>query len=96
MKHETTWWRPDGWFRLIYGVWANQLWYWQHVRPSLDDPQQRKRIFVQAVLGTLAVTLALSLIPIYILTTAGIKADVSWMLAGTLIGPYARWGTRAP
>jgi hypothetical protein len=86
MKHKTTWWRPDGWLRLIYGVWANQLWYWQHVRPLLDDPRQRKRIFVQAVLGTIVVTLALSLIPIYILTAAGAKTSVSWMFAGTLFG----------
>jgi hypothetical protein len=46
------WWSPGQWFRIVYGVWIDQLWYWQNVRPHLRGRTQGWGIFAQALLGT--------------------------------------------
>jgi hypothetical protein len=70
------WWWPGNWLRIVWGVWVDQLWYWQYVRPCLDDRRQSWRIFLQGMLGTLLVT------PIYAAMVIGLfsflELQFSW------------------
>jgi hypothetical protein len=57
------WWKPANWLKLAHSVWIDQAWYREHVRPKLDDAQQRLRFNIQAILGnTLIVVVLLGLL----------------------------------
>ncbi len=53
------WWWPGQWLSIVYGVWLDQLWYWRHVRPSLE--KRWWLILPQAILGSALVALGLAL-----------------------------------
>ena len=56
------WWWPGQWLHIVYGVWIDQLWYWQNVRPRLRGRTQGWKIFVQGMLGTALIGLAFAVI----------------------------------
>lgn len=78
------WWRPGNWLRLVYGVWADQLWYWQNVRPRMGDWGRGWRIYLQAMLGTALVALALLALLGGLLSAAGVS--VNWTLLILTLG----------
>ena len=51
------WWWPVNWLRIVYGVWVDQLWYWENVRPLLRGRKQGWGIFAQGMLGAVLVAL---------------------------------------
>jgi hypothetical protein len=52
------WWWPGQWLGIVYGAWFDQRWYWEEVRPRLNQ-QGGWLIYLQGVLGTLLMALLL-------------------------------------
>jgi hypothetical protein len=69
------WWSPAQWLRLVYGVWADQLWYWWTVRPRLKGRRQGWGLLVQALLGALCTAGILLLVSVPALRAAGVAID---------------------
>jgi hypothetical protein len=53
------WWKPANWLKLAHSVWIDQAWYREHIRPQLDDAQQRLRLNIQAILGNALIMIGL-------------------------------------
>jgi hypothetical protein len=78
----TKWWWPGQWLRIVYSVWFDQMWYWQHVRPQLYG-LRGWRLFAQAMLGTLLFQLTLAIVlGVFI----GTILYMDWWLLAILIG----------
>ncbi len=82
------WWWPGQWLRIVYSVWIDQAWYRKNVYPQLKDEQRKRKIFFQAILGTTIVTLTLSFILRYLLTTFSVQIDAKWVLLGSFLGIF--------
>jgi hypothetical protein len=74
------WWWPGQWLHIVYGVWIDQLWYWQNVRPRLHNWKPRCGILVQGILGSTLVMLVIVMILGALLTIAGTR--VEWISLG--------------
>jgi len=59
------WWWPGQWLHIVWGVWVDQVWYWQNVQPKLNDRRRVWGVFAQSVLGTISI-LSLFLVPLII------------------------------
>ncbi len=66
------WW-PGQWLRLVWSVWVDQKWYWQVILPRLRDRKQGREILIQVSLGTVLISLALSLVVNGVLGIAGMQ-----------------------
>jgi len=87
------WWWPGQWLHIVYGVWVDQGWYWQNVRPQLSDWKRGWGILVQGILGTVLVVSILSVIMGGIFLVAGVQVNWSkwarngpWIVAAALVG----------
>jgi hypothetical protein len=58
------WAAPRSWFRLIYAVWFDQRWYWQQVRPHLQNQRLAWRLLIQTILGSFCLSCGFIAIPI--------------------------------
>lgn len=67
------WWWPGQWLSIVYGVWVNQLWYWQHIRPRLD--KHGWLILPQAFLGGILAAVVLQVFFEIVLSLAGRPVD---------------------
>jgi hypothetical protein len=70
------WWSPGQWLHIVYGVWVDQVWYWQNVRPRFSNRRQRVSICIQGLLGTALASLVLSAVLGGVSAAAGIS--VNW------------------
>ncbi len=69
------WWWPGQWLYIVYGIWIDQLWYWQNVRPRLRG-RLGGPLYIQGMLGaTLVVTFA-TLAIVVLSSIAG--AEIHW------------------
>ncbi len=46
--------------RIVRGIWLDQLWYWHHIRPQLNERQRSRKLLLQALLQTTGLSLFLS------------------------------------
>ncbi|HEY0733874.1 MAG TPA: hypothetical protein VGD69_03130 [Herpetosiphonaceae bacterium] len=92
------WWWPGQWLRIVYAVWVDQRWYWEHVRPRINSSKQAVALVIQGLLGTTLVVLLLTIGIGGISTLVG--APVHWngittgLVTGALFGLLASGGER--
>ena len=80
------WWWPGQWLRIVYSVWFDQAWYWRNVRPRLHGRAQGWEIFVQGMLGTAIVALAVVAVTGALLAIAGIPIRWAFMVPTVALG----------
>lgn len=81
------WWWPGQWLRLVYAVWVDQRWYWEQVRPLLDQPRRRWLLTAQALIGAALVVA---------LINVGMHMALDWLLDRTFNQPLtARFALNA-
>jgi hypothetical protein len=71
-------------------VWVDQKWYWQVILPRLRDRKQGREILIQVLLGTVLISLALSLVVNGVLGIAGMqmsKEGLYLSVAGVIAVP---------
>lgn len=76
------WWWPGQWLRIVYAVWIDQRWYWEHVRPLLEEPRRRRVLTFQALLGTALIAVALNI---------ALYSGLVWLSDGRFDHPLSRW-----
>jgi hypothetical protein len=85
------WWQPTNWLKLIYSVWIDQAWYRAHIRPKLDDAQQRLRFNIQAILGNALIMLVLLGLLWGISNLSGLSVNwariATFMVGSTVLAP---------
>jgi hypothetical protein len=88
------WWWPGQWLHIVYGVWIDQLWYWQNIRPLLTkvSREQRRSLIVQGALGAMLISLV-ALIPVSgILFAAAMPVNWGLLLICTIAGVIVEAG----
>lgn len=48
------------WLSIVRGIWLDQLWYWRHIRPQLNERRQSRKLLLQTLLQTTCLSLFLS------------------------------------
>ena len=76
------WWWPGQWLRIVYAVWVDQRWYWQYVRPLLDEPRRRRALTAQALLGTAVIAVVLNV---------ALYSGIGWLRDGSPANPLRWW-----
>ena len=79
------WWWPGQWLHIVIGVWVDQLWYWQNVRPRLQGRTQGWGIFAQSLLGAMVMAVALILGMALILESAAVPINWKYLVLGTAL-----------
>ncbi len=82
----TRWWWPGQWLHIVYGVWIDQLWYWQNVRPRLRDLQQGWKILSQGFLGAILASLFFSGIIGGMLSIVRVHVYLETLVQGAILG----------
>ncbi|HEY0601725.1 MAG TPA: hypothetical protein VGD58_02380 [Herpetosiphonaceae bacterium] len=76
------WWWPGQWLRIVYAVWFDQRWYWQYVRPLMEEPRRHRALTLQALLGTALIAVVLNL---------GLYIGLSWLIDSRWDQPVPDW-----
>ena len=86
------WWWPGQWLRIVCGVWIDQVWYWQTVRPRLYSRRVRWSLLLQGLLGAALVALFLTGVLGGIID--GAVGQIHWigLSAGVLAGVVVGFG----
>ncbi len=65
-------WRwPGLWLHIVYGVWIDQLWYWQNMRHRIYGRTKGWGVWVQGMLGAGIAGIALAAFAGVMLSVAG-------------------------
>lgn len=80
------WWWPGQWLRIVWGVWVDQKWYWQTVRPRLHGRKQGWEIVIQSLLGGSLVALAFSPVARGVLRAIGLQVNWKTIVLSVVVG----------
>lgn len=82
------WWWPGQWLHIVYGVWIDQLWYWQNVRPLLtkENKKQGRSLYVQGTLGIILISVVVMILVGGILIASGVPLNLADFLIGSVVG----------
>jgi len=83
------WWWPGQWLRIVYGVWIDQLWYWQNVRPRLRGRLRGWGIWTQGMLGAGLTAFAVVAIIGVVSSVAGIQVKWQFLFPTVAMGIVA-------
>ncbi len=74
------------WLRIVFGVWVDQGWYWENVRPRLQDRAQGRAIFTRCALGATAVSVLVGAPVAWALEARGPRGSWPFPLLGAALG----------
>ncbi len=80
------WWWPGQWLHIVYGIWIDQLWYWQNMRPRLHGRTKGWGIWAQGMLGAGIIGFALAAFAGVILSVIGTQVRWEFLFPAVAIG----------
>lgn len=86
------WYWPVHWLRIVYGIWIDQLWYWQYVRPRFKQAIDRRNILISGMLGSLTISIILVFITTFVLSIMGFIANWQLSVIGMLVNTIVIFG----